>query len=424
MASKQIIEEFIDDLIDHLGGVQQGFLLLRVADGFYGNLHSQEMRWTHTQEHPQLNQSVQREVWKTRSLTCQHSALQLKGLAESPSPSDTTFYPRISCIFLQNTSPQMRDGGTGWADRQDAPRARTRRAHPRLLKAPHTHPEGRGRAPARGAEPPARGQPGPAPSQRPARAPPELQLVQVLEQAAGAVGHGGGAVEAAAELPARLLLLLRLLLRPLAGLGADPGLGHPTRRCRRRNLAAAAPSPRPAGGGGGRMPAPRSWPKKEPPRRRPPRPPRPRAGPAGAASRSAAGPPRLGPGRRDHRAGQAGRDPPGRLVQPPRPLSSDGDSTTSLGNQFQGSSTSKVKKFFVLRWNCLCISLYPLSLVLLLGTTEKRLVHLLDTHPLDILETQQFPDVAEGRIHGSGQPTKTRLQSPQHPNNNNKDGPT
>ncbi|XP_074394713.1 uncharacterized protein LOC141728648 [Zonotrichia albicollis] len=278
-------------------------------------------------------------------------------------------------------------------------------------------------SPGRAAEPPARGRPPPRPPQRPAPAPPELQLVQVLEQAAGAVGHGGGAVEAAAELPARLLLLLRLLLRPLAGLGADPGLGHPTHRCRRRNLAAAAPSPRPAGGGGGRMPAPRSWPKKEPPRRRPPRPPRPRAGPAGAASRSAAGPPRPGRGQQNHRGGRAGRDQAGSAGPISLLLSSEG----SLAGQpvlVLGHLDSKEVVCIQVELPFLCISFCPLSLALLLGTTEKRLLHLLDAHPLGLLQTRQFPDMAEGCIHGSGQPTKTSLQSPQHRNNNDKDGPT
>ncbi|KAM4784785.1 uncharacterized protein ACIQIH_004026 [Cyanocitta cristata] len=78
------------------------------------------------------------------------------------------------------------------------------------------------------------------------------------------------------------------------------------------------------------MPAPRSWPKKEPPRRRPPRPPRPRAGPAGAASRSAAGPPRLGRGAAESQDGPGWEGPhwviwsnppaPSRVRETPQPL--------------------------------------------------------------------------------------------------------
>ncbi|XP_048154062.1 atherin-like isoform X1 [Corvus hawaiiensis] len=78
------------------------------------------------------------------------------------------------------------------------------------------------------------------------------------------------------------------------------------------------------------MPAPRSWPKKEPPRRRPPRPPRPRAGPAGAASRSAAGPPRLGRGAAEPQDGPGREGPhwviwsdlpaPSRVRETPQPL--------------------------------------------------------------------------------------------------------
>lgn len=139
----------------------------------------------------------------------------------------------------------------------------------------------------------------PGPAIPAAPAPPELQLVQVLEQAAGAVRHGGGAVESASELPGARLLLLLLLRRALARLGADLSLGHSARPL---PAAAAAPSPRPAGGGGGRMPASRSWPKKEPARRLPPRHPasaprlaaRP-AGHRGPAPRPGERPPRVPP---------------------------------------------------------------------------------------------------------------------------------
>lgn len=47
----------------------------------------------------------------------------------------------------------------------------------------------------------------------PAGRSPELQLVETLQQAAGAVGHGGGAAEA-----------------PLVGFGADLSLSHPSLR--------------------------------------------------------------------------------------------------------------------------------------------------------------------------------------------------
>ena len=76
----------------------------------------------------------------------------------------------------------------------------------------------------------------------------------------------------------------------------------------------------------------------------------------------------------------------GHLVQPPcqsrlhRTLSrqvlniSREESTTSLGNLFQCSITLRGKKFFLMfRGNFLCFSLCPLSLLLLLGTTEKSL---------------------------------------------------
>ena len=66
-------------------------------------------------------------------------------------------------------------------------------------------------------------------------------------------------------------------------------------------------------------------------------------------------------------------------------ISSEGDSTTSLGNLFQSSVTHTVKRFFLIfRWNFLCISFCPLPLVLSLGTTEKNLFHPLGTFPSDI----------------------------------------
>jgi len=52
----------------------------------------------------------------------------------------------------------------------------------------------------------------------------------------------------------------------------------------------------------------------------------------------------------------------------------EGDTTTSLGNLFQCSTTLKVKKLFLMFiWNFPCSSLCPLPLVLLLGTTERSL---------------------------------------------------
>ncbi|XP_048154063.1 uncharacterized protein LOC125323267 isoform X2 [Corvus hawaiiensis] len=98
--------------------------------------------------------------------------------------------------------------------------------------------------------------------------------------------------------------------------------------------------------------------------------------------RGGAAPPGPGGSRTTGRA-RSGGTTLGHLVRPPCPLSSEGDSTTSLGNLFQFSVTSTVKKFFIFRWNFLCLSFCPLPLVLLLGTTDKRLIHLLDTHPLE-----------------------------------------
>lgn len=66
---------------------------------------------------------------------------------------------------------------------------------------------GRPRSPGKGSPPGAR------PARSPARpSSPELQLVQALQQAAGAIGHGRGATEAT-----------------LVGLGADLRLGHELR---------------------------------------------------------------------------------------------------------------------------------------------------------------------------------------------------
>lgn len=84
------------------------------------------------------------------------------------------------------------------------------------VKGSGDHTEGSGswagpRSPGEGSPPEARA-PG-SPPARPRRPPsPELQLVQALQQAAGAVGHGRGAAEAA-----------------LVGLGADLRLGHELR---------------------------------------------------------------------------------------------------------------------------------------------------------------------------------------------------
>lgn len=63
-------------------------------------------------------------------------------------------------------------------------------------------------------------------------------------------------------------------------------------------------------------------------------------------------------------------------------ISSEGDSTTCLGNVFQYSVTCAIKKFFIFSWNFLCISFYPLLLALLLSTTEKDLAPTSDTLPL------------------------------------------
>lgn len=54
-------------------------------------------------------------------------------------------------------------------------------------------------------------------------------------------------------------------------------------------------------------------------------------------------------------------------------ISKQGESTTSLGNLFSCSVTSTVKYFLMFRWNFLCSSLCPFSLVLALGATEKCL---------------------------------------------------
>lgn len=54
-------------------------------------------------------------------------------------------------------------------------------------------------------------------------------------------------------------------------------------------------------------------------------------------------------------------------------IPSEGASTTSLGNLFPCSVTPAFKFFLIFRWHFLFISFYPLSLVLLLETTEKSL---------------------------------------------------
>lgn len=127
------------------------------------------------------------------------------------------FTPEPRLPFLQCPTPHRRTGTLSSPLTSGPARRRSRPPAVRALPGPGS------------ACGPSRAQLGPAAAVRGAaalRTPPELQLVQVLEQAAGAVCHGGRAVEAASELPAGLLLLLR---RPLAGLGANPGLGHSTR---------------------------------------------------------------------------------------------------------------------------------------------------------------------------------------------------
>jgi len=64
-------------------------------------------------------------------------------------------------------------------------------------------------------------------------------------------------------------------------------------------------------------------------------------------------------------------------------ISREGDSTTSLGNLFQGSIILKGKFFLIFRWNFPCFSLCPLPLVLSLGTTEK-------SHSVIILPAQRM----------------------------------
>lgn len=54
-------------------------------------------------------------------------------------------------------------------------------------------------------------------------------------------------------------------------------------------------------------------------------------------------------------------------------ISTEGDTTTSLGSLFQRSVILTVTKFFVMfRWSFLCSSLCRLPLVLLLGIAEKK----------------------------------------------------
>ena len=63
----------------------------------------------------------------------------------------------------------------------------------------------------------------------------------------------------------------------------------------------------------------------------------------------------------------------------------EGDTTTSLGNLFQCSTTLKVKKLFLMFiWNFPCSSLCPLPLVLSQGTAEHSLALPLDSHSSDI----------------------------------------
>lgn len=148
------------------------------------------------------------------------------------------------------------------------------------VKGSGDHTEGSGswagpRSPGEGSPPEAR-----APGSllaRPRRPPsPELQLVQALQQAAGAVGHGRGAAEAA-----------------LVGLGADLRLGHEL-----RGSAASAGS----SGAGRTSPSPRA-----PLTRTAPPPPRPR------------GQTRAGAGGRSRRHRGVGGPCPGARRQPPDP---------------------------------------------------------------------------------------------------------
>lgn len=92
----------------------------------------------------------------------------------------------------------------------------------------------------------------------------------------------------------------------------------------------------------------------------------------------------------NHRIPWVGRDLSESPVQPPAKAGSRqqvaqesihvdlqylrGESSTSPGSLSQCSGTLKLKKFFlVFVWNFLCSNLCPLSLVLLLGTTENSL---------------------------------------------------
>ena len=87
-------------------------------------------------------------------------------------------------------------------------------------------------------------------------------------------------------------------------------------------------------------------------------------------------------------------------------ISREGDSTTSLGSLGWGSVTLRGKKFFLgFSWSFLCLSLCPLPLVLLLGTTGKSLalkrawqwrVGLGD--PQRSLPTPTIPGFCEGRV--------------------------
>lgn len=118
----------------------------------------------------------------------------------------TLFHPRAAAAAFKLVLPAPRpfpppspDEGGPFLPRspqEASPQPHLSAAPP--LPAVRSHRLGPRRLPG---QPPLGARPRP-PSPPPSGAPPELQLVQVLEQAAGAVRHGGGAVEAASELPA------------------------------------------------------------------------------------------------------------------------------------------------------------------------------------------------------------------------------
>ena len=72
-------------------------------------------------------------------------------------------------------------------------------------------------------------------------------------------------------------------------------------------------------------------------------------------------------------------------------ISSEGDSTPSLGNLFQCMVSCRVKFFLMFMWNFLGISFCPLVLVLLLSTTEQRLVLALSPPCTDLCTLVRSP---------------------------------